>query len=91
MRDWVETNDEILDCTSLSLNASAVGLYNISFKVYKKDEPFTAGGPGYSMCFGNQRFTGIVLSQNITPTRQYRNVREWAVTVLARACPENCS
>jgi hypothetical protein len=90
MRDWVDTNDEILDCQSISISWGPVGLANVSFKVYRKDEPFVVGGPGYDMCLGGQRFIGVILGQTIVPNRNYRETKEWAVRALARSCPEDC-
>ena len=83
-------NTPRMDCTSMSLQAQANGLYTLSFKVYYKRGliPYTKDNTiKFTLCVAKQRrFTGIVTQQQVSPSVEFKDVVEWSVTAIGFVC-----
>jgi|WetSurMetagenome_2_1015567.scaffolds.fasta_scaffold1175316_1 hypothetical protein len=81
-------DEEIFDCTSLSISYQATGLANISFTAYRPagtGPPYVAGGPAFRLCAGGVLFKGWVMDQTIVPSNE-SSMLEWRVTAVAVGC-----
>jgi hypothetical protein len=61
----------------------------MSFKAYRSGSalPYGDGELNFNMCISkNKRFKGIITQQQISPTLEFEDVKEWNVTVLGIVC-----
>jgi hypothetical protein len=90
MADPVTTDQDILDCSTISISYQINGLANISFTVYRpitSGPPYSKGGPGFELVAGGVRFKGFVTSQNLIPASDVLE-NMWSVTAVAIGCKD---
>lgn len=79
-----------IDCTTISLNAAANGLYTLQFKVYVKGDmlPYeSSNSEQFSLCLTRERkFVGVITQQIRTPSIEFKDISEFNVSAFGFVC-----